>query len=151
MPRFSIIVPVYNRPDEVADLLGSLEAQTARNFELVLVEDGSTVPCRTQAEAAAARGLDVKYFAKDNEGRSIARNYGMERATGDYFVFFDSDCVIPPTYFETLGRLLDKQPLDCFGGPDAAHESFSTTQKAINFAMTSVSDHRWDTRRKSAA
>ena len=137
MPLFSIIIPVYNRPDEVADLLDSLERQTVRNFEVVLVEDGSTVPCRSQAEAAASRGLDVKYFAKDNEGRSIARNHGMERATGSYFVFFDSDCVIPPSYFETLEAELSAHPLDCFGGPDAAHESFTTTQKAINFAMTS--------------
>ena len=137
MPLFSIIIPVYNRPDEVADLLDSLERQTVRNFEVVLVEDGSTVPCRSQAEAAASRGLDVKYFAKDNEGRSIARNHGMERATGSYFVFFDSDCVIPPSYFETLEAELSAHPLDCFGGPDAAHESFSKTQKAINFAMTS--------------
>ncbi|MDE6286034.1 MAG: glycosyltransferase [Muribaculaceae bacterium] len=137
MPRFSIIIPVYNRPDEVADLLESLEKQTVRNFEVVLVEDGSTVPCRDQAERAAAAGLDVKYFAKENEGRSIARNHGMERAGGDYFVFFDSDCVIPPTYFETLARELDARPTDCFGGPDAAHDSFTTTQKAINFAMTS--------------
>ena len=137
MPEFSIIIPVYNRPDEVADLLDSLEKQTVRNFEVVLVEDGSTVPCRQQADKALDRGLDVKYFAKDNEGRSIARNYGMERASGSYFVFFDSDCVIPPSYFETLARALSATPLDCFGGPDAAHESFSDTQKAINFAMTS--------------
>lgn len=137
MKKFSIIIPVYNRPDEVADLLDSLEAQTVRNFEVVLVEDGSTVPCRAQADAARSRGLDVLYFAKDNEGRSIARNHGMERATGDYFVFFDSDCVIPPTYFETLAKALEASPTDCFGGPDAAHESFTTTQKAINFAMTS--------------
>ncbi len=137
MPEFSIIIPVYNRPDEVADLLDSLEKQTVRNFEVVLVEDGSTVPCRQQADKALGRGLDVKYFAKDNEGRSIARSYGMERASGSYFVFFDSDCVIPPSYFETLARALSATPLDCFGGPDAAHESFSDTQKAINFAMTS--------------
>lgn len=137
MKKFSIIIPVYNRPDEVADLLDSLEAQTVKNFEVVLVEDGSTVPCRAQADAARNRGLDVLYFAKDNEGRSIARNHGMERATGDYFVFFDSDCVIPPTYFETLAKALEASPTDCFGGPDAAHESFTTTQKAINFAMTS--------------
>lgn len=137
MPEFSIIIPVYNRPDEVSDLLDSLEKQTVRNFEVVLVEDGSTVPCRQQADRVLDRGLDVKYFAKDNEGRSIARNYGMERASGSYFVFFDSDCVIPPSYFETLARALSATPLDCFGGPDAAHESFSDTQKAINFAMTS--------------
>ncbi|MDE6269225.1 MAG: glycosyltransferase [Muribaculaceae bacterium] len=135
--KFSIIIPVYNRPDEVADLLQSLEKQTVRNFEVVITEDGSTVPCLPQVEQARAQGLDVKYYAKPNEGRSIARNNSMDHATGDYFVFFDSDCVIPPTYFETLEKALTEQPLDCFGGPDAAHESFTTTQKAINFAMTS--------------
>lgn len=135
--KFSVIIPVYNRIDEVVELLRSLQLQTARNFEVILVEDGSTEPCRAQAEAAAAAGLEVKYFYKENEGRSIARNYGMERATGDYFVFFDSDCVIPATYFATLEHALTDNPLDCFGGPDAAHESFSDTQKAINYSMTS--------------
>lgn len=134
--KYSVIIPVYNRPDEVAELLDSLLAQTAGNFETVIVEDGSTVPCREQVEAARSAGLDVKYYAKDNEGRSIARNYGMERATGDYFVFFDSDCVIPPTYFERLDAALAATPLDCYGGADAAHESFSDTQKAINYTMT---------------
>ncbi len=134
--KYSVIIPVYNRPDEVAELLDSLLAQNAGSFETVIVEDGSTVPCREQVEAARAAGLDVKYYAKDNEGRSIARNYGMERATGDYFVFFDSDCVIPPTYFERLDAALAATPLDCCGGADAAHESFSDTQKAINYTMT---------------
>ena len=135
-PRFSVIVPVYNRIDEVSDLMESLEAQTCRDFEVVIVEDGSTEPC----EEAVRRypGVRARYFYKENEGRSIARNYGMERAEGDYFIFFDSDCVIPPGYFETLSHELDSRPLDCFGGPDAAHESFSTTQKAINYAMTSL-------------
>ncbi|MDE6097878.1 MAG: glycosyltransferase [Muribaculaceae bacterium] len=135
--KFSVIIPVYNRIGEVAELLDSLKAQTSANFEVILVEDGSTMPCRQQAENAAAAGIDVKYFFKENEGRSIARNYGMERATGDYFVFFDSDCVIPPEYFATLEKLLSENPLDCFGGPDAAHDSFSDTQKAINYSMTS--------------
>ena len=135
-PRFSVIVPVYNRIDEVSDLMESLEAQTCKDFEVVIVEDGSTEPC----EEAVRRypGVRARYFYKENEGRSIARNYGMERAEGDYFIFFDSDCVIPPGYFETLSHELDSRPLDCFGGPDAAHESFSTTQKAINYAMTSL-------------
>lgn len=137
MPRFSIIIPVYNRTDEVRDLLDSLLKQSCRDFETIIVEDGSTITCREVVEAAAAAGLDVKYFYKDNEGRSIARNYGLERATGDYFVFFDSDCVIPPDYFKTLSQALDCRPLDCFGGPDSAHESFSDTQKAINYSMTS--------------
>lgn len=135
-PRFSIIVPVYNRIDEVRDLLESLDAQQTRNFEVVLVEDGSSEPCRDVAEEYAGR-IPVKYFFKDNEGRSIARNHGMERAEGDYFVFFDSDCVIPPDYFTILTASLDSEPLDCFGGPDAAHESFSDVQKAINYTMTS--------------
>ncbi len=134
--KFSIIVPVYNRIDEVAELLESLRHQTMRNFEVIIVEDGSTQPCRQVVEAAS--DLDVKYFFKDNEGRSIARNYGMERATGDYFVFFDSDCVIPAEYFANLHKALTDKPLDCFGGPDAAHESFSDTQKAINYSMTSL-------------
>ena len=134
-PRFSVIVPVYNRIDEVEDLMASLEAQTCMNFEVVIVEDGSTMPC----EDAVRRhpGVRSKYFYKGNEGRSIARNYGMERAEGDDFIFFDSDCVIPERYFEILSRELDSTPVDCFGGPDAAHDSFSSTQKAINYAMTS--------------
>ena len=134
-PRFSVIVPVYNRIDEVEDLMASLEAQTCMNFEVVIVEDGSTMPC----EDAVRRhpGVRSKYFYKGNEGRSMARNYGMERAEGDYFIFFDSDCVIPERYFEILSRELDSTPVDCFGGPDAAHDSFSSTQKAINYAMTS--------------
>ena len=135
--QFSVIIPVYNRPDEVRDLLGSLLSQTNRDFEVVIVEDGSTNRCSQQCDEARSQGLDVKYYFKDNEGRSIARNYGMERACGEYFVFFDSDCVIPPGYFETVGKALKEHPLDCYGGPDAAHESFTTTQKAINYTMTS--------------
>ncbi|MDE5642841.1 MAG: glycosyltransferase [Muribaculaceae bacterium] len=135
--KFSVIIPVYNRIDEVSELLASLESQTVRNFEVIIVEDGSTEPCRQQVEEAVSRGLDAKYYYKSNEGRSIARNYGMERASGDYFVFFDSDCVIPSEYFATLEKALSANALDCFGGPDSAHESFSDTQKAINYSMTS--------------
>ncbi|MDE7160452.1 MAG: glycosyltransferase [Muribaculaceae bacterium] len=141
MRLFSIIVPVYNRPDEVADLLESLARQTDSGFEIVLVEDGSTVPCREQADAYAPR-LSLQYFFKSNEGRSIARNYGMERARGDFFVFVDSDCILPEDYVASLRLALDRaeaagEPVECFGGPDDAHESFTPTQKAINFAMTS--------------
>ena len=135
MPRFSVIVPVYNRIGEVEDLLKSLAEQSCKDFEVVLVEDGSTERCDQVARKYAEK-VDVKYFYKENEGRSIARNYGLERALGDYFVFFDSDCVIPPDYFATLSRCLDENPLDCFGGPDAAHDSFTDMQKAINFSMT---------------
>lgn len=133
---FSVIIPVYNRPDEIADLLGSLAAQTVHNFEVVITEDGSTIPCKEVVDRYAGE-IPVKYFAKENEGRSIARNHSMERASGEYFVFFDSDCVVPPDYFEKLERELEANPTDCYGGPDAAHSSFTSTQKAINFAMTS--------------
>ena len=136
-PTFSVIVPVYNRPAEVDDLCRSLLAQTSKDFELILVEDGSSVPCRDIAESYRSKGLPVRYFYKENEGRSIARNYGLERAEGSYFIFFDSDCVIPEDYFAILERELQANPLDCFGGPDAAHDSFSDTQKAINYSMTS--------------
>ena len=132
---FSIIVPVYNRPDEVADLLESLAAQTDHGFETVIVEDGSTVDCRSQCEAFGEKAR-VKYYYKDNEGRSIARNYGLDRAGGDYFVFVDSDCILPPGYIAGLRKALAANPVDCFGGPDAAHDSFTDTQKAINYAMT---------------
>ncbi|MCM1349102.1 MAG: glycosyltransferase [Firmicutes bacterium] len=136
MKKYSVIVPVYNRIDEVRDLLESLTHQTVKNFETIIVEDGSTLPCRETVESFTGE-LDVKYFYKENEGRSIARNYGIERSEGNYLIFFDSDCVIPPDYFEILDRELSAHPLDCFGGPDAAHDSFTPTQKAISFAMTS--------------
>ena len=134
-PRFSVIVPVYNRVDEVRDLMDSLSAQTLKNFEVVIVEDGSTDPCGDIVKSYS--NVNASYYFKENEGRSIARNYGLDRAQGEYFVFFDSDCVIPPDYFKILTEALDSNPLDCFGGPDAAHESFTSTQKAINYSMTS--------------
>lgn len=133
---FSIIVPVYNRPDEVKELMESLAKQTDRGFEIVIVEDGSTVTCKAEAEAYAPL-VALQYFYKDNEGRSPARNYGMDHARGDYFVFVDSDCILPPDYIANLRDALGTQWADCFGGPDDAHESFTDTQKAINFAMTS--------------
>ncbi len=132
---FSIIVPVYNRPDEVADLLRSLTAQTDRGFEIILVEDGSTIPALPNGKGPD--GLKLKYFKKSNEGRSIARNHGIAGADGDFLIFIDSDCILPPEYIASLRKSLGENPVDCFGGPDAAHESFSDTQKAINYAMTS--------------
>lgn len=135
MPYFSVIVPVYNRIDEVEDLLKSLVAQTSKDFEVVIVEDGSSAPCDSVVKKYEGQ-IDIQYYFKENEGRSIARNYGLEHAKGEYFVFFDSDCVIPPAYFETLGAKLKENYFDCFGGPDAAHESFSDLQKAISYSMT---------------
>lgn len=131
---FSIIVPVYNRRDEVADLLRSLESQTDNGFEIILVEDGSTQPALPDGKGP--EGLRLKYYQKSNEGRSIARNYGIAGADGDFFVFVDSDCILPPEYIAELRKSLAENPVDCFGGPDAAHDSFTDTQKAINYAMT---------------
>ena len=136
MAKYSVIIPVYNRIDEVDDLLRSLCEQTMKDFEVIIVEDGSSEPCGDVVARYADR-LNVSYYFKENEGRSIARNHGIERSTGKYLIFFDSDCVIPPGYFETLDRHLSESPLDCFGGPDAAHHSFTPVQKAISFAMTS--------------
>lgn len=133
---FSIIIPVYNRPEEISDLLSSLEKQTDSGFETIIVEDGSTVDCRRQCGNFKGNSR-LKYFHKENEGRSIARNYGMDRADGDFFIFVDSDCILPPDYIASLKKAIAEKPADCFGGPDAAHESFSDTQKAINYAMTS--------------
>lgn len=135
MPYFSVIVPVYNRPAEVEDLMRSLAEQSLKDFEVMIVEDGSTVPCRDVVERYSDR-VDVHYFYKDNEGRSLARNYGIERATGQYFIFFDSDCVIPCDYFKTLRAALESDYVPCFGGPDAAGDDFTDVQKAISFSMT---------------
>lgn len=132
---FSIIVPVYNRPDEVKELMASLAAQTDKGFEVVIVEDGSTISCKAEAEAYALE-VALQYFYKDNEGRSPARNFGMDNAKGDYFIFVDSDCILPSDYIARLRLALSEKWCDCFGGPDDAHESFTDTQKAINFAMT---------------
>lgn len=133
---FSIIVPVYNRPDEVADLMESLAAQTDKDFEVVIVEDGSTIKCEEQVRNYSGI-CSLQYFYKDNEGRSPARNYGMDRARGDFFVFVDSDCILPPDYIANLRRGIAETGAEFFGGPDAANESFTPTQKAINYAMTS--------------
>lgn len=135
-PYFSIIVPVYNRIDEVIDLLESLTFQTDNDFEIILVEDGSTEPCKDAAEKYAGK-LNLQYHYKSNEGRSIARNYGILRANGEYFVFVDSDCVLPADYIAQLKIALKENYSDCFGGPDAANDSFTDIQKAINYSMTS--------------
>ena len=136
MERFSIIVPVYNRPDEVSELLASLAAQTFADYELIIVEDGSSLPCEQVVEAYKDR-LPVRYFTKPNSGPGQTRNYGAERAKGEYLLFWDSDILVPDGYFEALNAFLQANPVDAFGGPDKAHESFTDVQKAINYSMTS--------------
>lgn len=137
MPRFSVIVPVYNRPNEIKELLESLLEQTYRNFEVIIVEDGSTLRCEEVVKSFEGK-LPIRYFYKENSGQGFSRNYGFERARGDYFVMFDSDCLIPPQYFLEVEKHLHVYQLDAWGGPDRAHESFTPVQKAISYSMTSV-------------
>ncbi|MEE1885937.1 glycosyltransferase [Pedobacter flavus] len=133
---FSIIIPLYNRPQEILELLETLVIQTYTQFEVIIIEDGSKLDAREIADQFKNR-LDLHYYFKENGGQGFARNYGFERAKGDYFIIFDSDCLIPEDYLEIVCNYLYEHPLDAFGGPDAAHKSFTPLQKAISYAMTS--------------
>lgn len=134
--KYSIIVPVFNRPDEVDELLSSLLNQTFTDFEVLIVEDGSQKPCDEVCNKYADR-LDLHYFMKPNSGPGQSRNYGAERAKGEYLLILDSDVVLPKGYLNAIEEELKGEPADAFGGPDAAHESFTDTQKAISYSMTS--------------
>ena len=135
--QFSIIIPVYNRPDEILELLESLVATTFdKPFEVVIVEDGSTTICKEVVEKFN-HSLSISYYFKENSGPGDSRNYGMKVAKGDYFIIFDSDCIIPKQYLTEVEKELTANYVDCYGGPDASLDSFSNIQKAINFAMTS--------------
>ena len=133
----SFIIPVYNRPDELEELLGSfLELEGNHDFEIVVVEDGSQISSSAIIDKFI-NNLDISYFYKANSGPGDSRNFGMDNAKGNYFIILDSDCILPKSYMTSVLKSLNKNFVDCFGGPDAAHESFSNLQKAINFAMTS--------------
>lgn len=134
--KYSIVVPVYNRPDEVDELLESLCSQTLKSFEVVIVEDGSKITCKDVCDKYASI-LDLHYYYKDNSGPGQSRNYGVERAQGEYVIILDSDAVAPVGFMQAIDDELQRQPSDAWGGPDAAHESFSDIQKAISYAMTS--------------
>ena len=132
--KYSVIVPVYNRPDEVDELLGSLCSQTLRDFEVIIVEDGSQKPCKDVCDKYAGI-LALHYYLKDNSGPGQSRNYGVERAQGDYVIILDSDVVLPPGYMAAVDASVATAV--AFGGPDAAHPSFTPVQKAISYSMTS--------------
>ena len=134
--KYSVIVPVYNRPDEVDELLESLCSQTFKDFEVVIVEDGSKITCKDVCDKYA-NILDLQYYYKENSGPGQSRNYGVERAKGDYVLIVDSDAVAPAGYLQAIDDELRRQPSDAWGGPDAAHDSFTDVQKAISYAMTS--------------
>lgn len=134
--KYSIIVPVYNRPDEVDELLESLCKQSFKDFEVIIVEDGSSVACKEVCDKYMER-LDLKYFLKQNSGPGQTRNYGAERSKGEYLIVLDSDVVLPEDYLQAVEDELLRQSADAFGGPDRAHDSFTDTQKAISYSMTS--------------
>lgn len=134
--QYSVIIPVYNRPDEVDELLQSLTRQSNKDFEVIVVEDGSSIPCK-DVIAKYQNRLDIHYYAKPNSGPGQTRNYAAERSQGEYLIILDSDCILPEGYFAAVEEELQKVPADAFGGPDRAHESFTDIQKAINYSMTS--------------
>ncbi len=134
--KYSIIVPVYNRPDEVDELLASLLHQEEKDFEVIVVEDGSQVPCGDVCQRYAGQ-MELRYYEKPNSGPGQSRNYGAERAAGEYLLILDSDVVVPPGYLKAISEELERQPADAFGGPDCSHPSFTDIQKAISYSMTS--------------
>lgn len=134
---FSIVIPVYNRPDEIKELLESLSVSDYNEeYQIVIVEDGSSIPCKEEVEKFSDK-MNISYYFKENSGPGDSRNFGMNVAKGNYFIIFDSDCIIPKQYLSEVQKELAAIYVDCFGGSDAALDSFSDIQKAINFAMTS--------------
>lgn len=135
-PRYSVIIPVYNRPEEVDELLNSLIHQTSHDFEVIIVEDGSSIPCGSVFEKYQKK-IPLTYHFKENTGPGLTRNHGAKFARGSFLIFFDSDCMIPQGYFEMLNEYLRTDYVALFGGPDRSHPSFTSIQKAISYAMTS--------------
>ena len=140
--KYSIIVPVYNRPDEVDELLQSITQQTFRDMEVIIVEDGSSLPCDSIVHRYAGK-LPLRYYTKENSGPGQTRNFGAEHSQGEYLIFLDSDCVLPPDFLQNVDNQLStfntqlSTKVDAWGGPDRAHESFTPVQKAISYSMTS--------------
>ena len=135
--HFSFIIPVFNRPDEVSELLESFtKLEGNYDYDILIIEDGSTVSSKEVVDSFS-RQLNISYFFKENSGPGDSRNFGMQQAKGNYFIILDSDCLLPPHYLKEVNSALTCQYVDCFGGPDTAHHSFTNLQKAINFAMTS--------------
>ena len=135
--KLSLIIPLFNRPEEIDELLESLDKQTSRDFEVIVVEDGSQVDAADIIRKYESN-LNLRYLVKENGGPGPARNFGAAHATGDYLVFLDSDCIIPEVYVEEVQNTLQSNYTDAYGGPDGAHPSFTPVQKSINYAMTSM-------------
>lgn len=138
MRYYSIVIPVYNRPEEVKELLESLLDQSYKNFEVIIVEDGSKIDAKSVVNQFLDK-ISIQYFVTPNQGQGFARNYGFERAKGEVFIVLDSDVIVPKNYLINIDNFLNQNPeIEAFGGPDAAHHTFSDAQKAINYAMTAT-------------
>jgi glycosyltransferase involved in cell wall biosynthesis len=137
MRNYSIIIPVYNRPDELDELLACLTKQTYKIFEVVVVEDGSAIKADKIVEKYHSE-LEIKYIQQQNTGQGFARNTGFKHANGDYFIILDSDALIEPNYLEIVEKQLNSNFLDLYGGPDRDHPNFTPIQKAISYSMTSL-------------
>jgi glycosyltransferase involved in cell wall biosynthesis len=136
-PQFSVVIPVYNRPQEVKEILISLAAQTFKDFEVIIVEDGSTTRCEEIIDIFRDQ-LRISYFFKPNTGPGPSRNFGFTQAKGNYFVVFDSDCILPSHYFTSVTESLKENNWDAWGGPDRAHEDFTLRQRAMGYTMSSI-------------
>lgn len=135
---FSIIIPVYDRPKEIEELLDTaLRVKNIDKCEIVIIEDGSKNTCR-HIVAEFKDKLNISYYFKPNSGPGDSRNYGMQQAQANYFIILDSDVLLPEDYIKNIQKNLKDKYVDCFGGPDRAHKSFSVVQKAINYSMTSL-------------
>jgi cellulose synthase/poly-beta-1,6-N-acetylglucosamine synthase-like glycosyltransferase len=134
--KYSIIVPTFNRPNEVIELLDSLIQQTFRDYEVILADGSPGTQVKDIADRYILR-LPLLYLYEKGLGISESRNRGVQKASGDYVIFLDSDCITPPTYLDTIERHLAENPAEVFGGPDATHASFTAVQKAISYTMTS--------------
>jgi len=136
--HFSVIIPIYNRPEELSELLTSLsEQQFDQPFEIIVVEDGSGLRS-DKIIKQFDKILNIKYFFKENSGPGDSRNYGMRKASGDYFIILDSDCILPDFYLNEVASALKINYSDAYGGADTAHKDFTVIQKAINYSMTSL-------------
>jgi glycosyltransferase involved in cell wall biosynthesis len=134
--NYSIIVPVYNRPHEIEELLDSLTSQRFRNFETIIIDDGSSLKAESVVDAFKDK-IHIEYYYKENSGPGLTRNFGCSLAKGDYFIILDSDCTVPPNYLQAVDDHLARNYLDAFGGPEHPHVSFTPIQKAITYSMTS--------------
>lgn len=137
MVHFSVIIPVYNRPQELDELLSCLQQQDFKDFEVIIIEDGSEISSKDIVKSYQSK-LNLSYYVKENGGQGFARNYAFERANGNFFIILDSDALVEPDYLSEVNRGIKEGKLDLFGGPDKEHPSFSPIQKAISFSMTSV-------------